>query len=266
MESNSLSTSLISISDAVLLQLIVSYTPEEAGVRSLQREIGAILRAKAVEYSEARDKAYATLSTRVDLIPGLGAIDVDKWGYNSEITLSELERILGPPRVEEDGAEESVIGVSTGLAYRGSGNGGILRKLYEYLTDSSLNLLNSFTTNFLFLDIESTSFPGNGALKLTGQLGEVISESAILAFAWVKSHAYELGIAKSRDENIFKTIDLHVHLPAASTKKDGPSAGVAMVVAMVSLLKGIAVIKGIAMTGEVTLRGKVQAVGGIKEK
>lgn len=243
----------------------MSYTPEEAGVRSLQREIGAILRAKAVEYSEARDRAYATLSTRVDLTPGEGALDIERWGYNSEITIAELERILGPGKVEQDQAEESVIGVSIGLAYRGSGNGGILRKLFKLNILILICLIVSIR-DLYFSDIESTSFPGTGALKLTGQLGEVISESAILAFAWVKSHAYELGIVNSREENIFKFIDIHIHLPAASTKKDGPSAGVAMVVAMVSLLKKIPVLKGLAMTGEVTLRGKVQAVGGIKEK
>lgn len=77
--------------------------------------------------------------------------------------------------------------------------------------------------------------PGHGSFELTGQLGDVISESAHLAFAWVKSHAYELGISSSKNEDVFKEIDIHLHLPSGSIKKDGPSAGVAMVVAMVSL-------------------------------
>lgn len=77
--------------------------------------------------------------------------------------------------------------------------------------------------------------PGKGSFHLTGQLGDVISESARLAFAWVKAHAYELGISSTKDEDVFKDIDVHLHLPSGSIKKDGPSAGVAMVVAMVSL-------------------------------
>lgn len=87
------------------------------------------------------------------------------------------------------------------------------------------------------LFIESTSMPGHGTFELTGQLGDVISESAHLAFAWVKSHAYELGISAGKDEDVFKNINIHLHLPSGSIKKDGPSAGVAMVVAMVSLSK-----------------------------
>jgi ATP-dependent Lon protease len=89
------------------------------------------------------------------------------------------------------------------------------------------------------IDIETTLMPGTGRFHLTGQLGEVISESARLAFAWVKSHAFHLGIADSYEHDVFKNVDLHLHLPAGSVKKDGPSAGVAMVVAIVSLSKTI---------------------------
>ena len=85
------------------------------------------------------------------------------------------------------------------------------------------------------IDIETTLMPGTGRFHLTGQLGEVISESAHLAFAWVKSHAHELGISDKADHDVFKHVDLHLHLPAGSVKKDGPSAGVAIVVAIVSL-------------------------------
>ena len=114
--------------------------------------------------------------------------------------------------------------------------------------------------------------PGNGALHLTGQLGSVITESAQLAFAWIKSHAYELGITpkaeigSEKEKNVFRDLDIHIHLPSGGVKKDGPSAGVAMVVAMVSLMRGMKVNHGVAMTGEITLRGNVTAVGGIKEK
>jgi hypothetical protein len=108
--------------------------------------------------------------------------------------------------------------------------------------------------------------PGTGGFKLTGQLGEVITESANLALAWVKSHSYELGISPSRTEDIFKHIDIHIHLPSGSVKKDGPSAGVAMVCALVSLLRDMPILGRLAMTGEITLRGNVTPVGGIKEK
>lgn len=116
------------------------------------------------------------------------------------------------------------------------------------------------------IDIESSFFPGSGALKLTGSLGPVITESAQLSFAWVKSHAYELELATSNVEDIFKSIDLHVHIPSGSIKKDGPSAGVAITIAIVSLFRKIKVIEGLAVTGEITLRGQITPVGGIKEK
>lgn len=86
-----------------------------------------------------------------------------------------------------------------------------------------------------YTDIETALMPGSGRFHLTGQLGEVISESARLAFAWVKSRSFELGISDKPGHDVFKHVDLHLHLPAGSVKKDGPSAGVAIVVAIVSL-------------------------------
>lgn len=97
-------------------------------------------------------------------------------------------------------------------------------------------------------------------------MGDVISESAQLALSWVKSNAYELGLALEKKDDVMRDIDLHLHLPAGSVKKDGPSAGVALVLSMVSLLSGHALNPTLAMTGEITLRGKVTPVGGIKEK
>ncbi|KAJ8291979.1 Lon protease 2, peroxisomal [Rhodotorula toruloides] len=230
LRANALTPSLISLSDETILYLITHYT-REAGVRSLERQIGSVCRAKAVEYAEARD------AVKDEVKEG----EVPE-GYRVEVTKEDVERMLGPSRFDPDELEkEAWIGVVNGLAYQGSGNGGILH-------------------------IETTSHPGTGAFHLTGSLGDVISESAHVAFAWVKAHAYELGISHARDEDVFKRLDVHLHLPAGAVKKDGPSAGVAMVVALVSLMRGIAPRKGIAMTGEITLRGAVTPVGGIREK
>ncbi|KPV71847.1 uncharacterized protein RHOBADRAFT_39869 [Rhodotorula graminis WP1] len=225
LRANALESSQLSMSDAVLLRLVTAYT-REAGVRSLERAVGSVCRAKAVELAES---------------DGGEGDSARKTGYVAEVTEDDLERILGPPRWEDDEDDGARVGVATGLAYQGSGNGGILH-------------------------IETTHTPGTGTFSLTGQLGSVISESAHVALAWVKAHAYELGIAADRDSNAFAKLDLHLHLPAGSIKKDGPSAGVALVVAIVSLMRGIPPRAHTAMTGEVTLRGLVTPVGGIKEK
>ncbi|GAA6025401.1 hypothetical protein JCM11491_005607 [Sporobolomyces phaffii] len=241
---NGLDKSLVSLPDSTLLAMIQHYT-REAGVRTLERMIGAVCRAKAVEYSQARDRARtpdadADAETDANRFVGLGAIISE--GYRPEVKPEDLESILGNARHDVDElAPIGKVGVATGLAYQGSGNGGILH-------------------------IETTLMPGSGRFHLTGQLGEVISESAHLAFAWVKSHAYSLGISTKRDQDVFKHVDLHLHLPAGSVKKDGPSAGVALVVAIVSLMKGVPPQARTAMTGEITLSGDVTPVGGIKEK
>lgn len=112
------------------------------------------------------------------------------------------------------------------------------------------------------LYIESSYSKGKGHLSLTGNLGDVMKESATLALEYIKSHSKEIGI----DDKIFEENDIHVHVPAGAVPKDGPSAGITMVTALVSSLTGRKVKKAIAMTGEITLRGKVLPVGGIREK
>ena len=149
----------------------------------------------------------------------------------------DLEAILGGRRFENEVAERtSVPGVATGLAWTPVGG------------------------DILF--VEATRIPGKGDLILTGQLGDVMRESATAALSLVKSRAADLGI----DEKLFEKSDIHVHVPAGAIPKDGPSAGVAMFTALASLLTGRKVRADTAMTGEISLRGLVLPVGGIKQK
>ena len=150
---------------------------------------------------------------------------------------SDLEAILGPERYTNEMAERTDIsGVATGLAWTAVGG------------------------DILF--IEATRMPGKGGMTLTGQLGDVMKESAQAALSYARAQCYELGF----DEDVFKKYDLHIHIPAGAIPKDGPSAGVTMLTAIVSLLSGVKVRADVAMTGEITLRGNVLPVGGIKEK
>ncbi|KAI8366033.1 ATP-dependent protease La [Radiomyces spectabilis] len=212
----------VTMEDHVLLKMAENYT-RESGVRSFERTIAAVVRAKCVELADLRDQ---------------GKEDE----YIAQVKLDDLESILGIAIFEKEVAErDSVPGVVTGLAYSGSGNGGILF-------------------------VESTKMPGKGDLQLTGSLGEVIKESAQIALSWVKAHAHELKIAATQQVNIVEHYDVHIHVPGGAVPKDGPSAGVTLVCSLVSLFSGYYVPTTTAMTGEVSLRGQVLPVGGIKEK
>jgi ATP-dependent Lon protease len=211
LEANGLKPEQAEIDDTALSRIIESYT-REAGVRSLEREIGRMLRHIAVEVAEG-----ATGPKHVDV--------------------AMVEKILGAPRFENEIAMRSTVpGVATGLAWTPVGG------------------------DILF--IEATRAQGGGKLVLTGQLGEVMRESAQAALSLVKSMAGTLKI----DATSFDKSDIHVHVPAGATPKDGPSAGVAMFIALTSLLTGRTVRSDTAMTGEISLRGLVLPVGGIKEK
>ncbi len=154
-----------------------------------------------------------------------------------KIDASQLAAYLGPPRFFREAAlEHPQPGVATGLAWTPTGG------------------------DILF--IEAVRMPGKGRLKLTGQLGEVMKESADAALSYIRARAPFLGI----EEDFFEEVDLHIHVPAGSIPKDGPSAGLAMLTALVSLLSERPMKKGLAMTGEITLRGDVLPVGGIKNK
>lgn len=192
-------------------KIVEGYT-RESGVRGLEKQIAKMVRyaAKSVAMEEE---------------------------YNVKVTTEDVEKVLGPARLERDKYENNdVAGVVTGLAWTSVGG------------------------DILF--IESILSKGKGNMTITGNLGNVMKESATIALQYIKSHAEDLGI----DPELFEKYNIHIHVPEGATPKDGPSAGVTMLTSLVSLFTQRKVKKSIAMTGEITLRGKVLPVGGIKEK
>ncbi|MEY3123677.1 MAG: hypothetical protein RLZZ573_197, partial [Pseudomonadota bacterium] len=201
----------LDLTDAAIVAIIRDYT-REAGVRNLERQIGAVCRRSALRVAEGETQS----------------IVVDEAG---------LAEVLGPPKFENEVALRAATpGVATGLAWTPSGG------------------------DILF--VEASRTVGTGRLILTGQLGEVMKESAQAALTLVKSRAKSLGL----DPGAFEKTDVHVHVPAGAIPKDGPSAGVAMFIALASLFTNRPVRNDVAMTGEISLRGLVLPVGGIKEK
>ncbi|RUM89515.1 MAG: endopeptidase La, partial [Thermodesulfatator sp.] len=211
LEAHGLTRKNLVIEKRALVKIISEYT-REAGVRNLERQIGAICRGVA--------RQVAT-------------------GHGEKIVLKvrSLEEYLGKPRYISDVAERtSVPGVATGLAWTPSGG------------------------DILF--IEATRMPGSGKLTLTGQLGDVMKESAETALSYIRSKACDFNI----HQDVFKTEDVHIHVPAGAIPKDGPSAGITIAIALISLFTERPVRPDVAMTGEITLRGLILPVGGIKEK
>ncbi|KAH9044893.1 ATP-dependent protease La [Lactarius deliciosus] len=250
---NGLSEPHVQLTEPALLKTVTHYT-REAGVRSLERSIGGIVQFKAVEWAahvDAHGLAPSSLPAPLPSVSEASDALVKRSkeggvGYNPIVEADELEKILGLSRYDgEDRDREARRGVVWGLVVTGMGEGEIM-------------------------PVESIATPGSGHLKLTGSLGDVIKESAELALSWVKTHSYDLGITSKRAQDPLRIpdamIDIHLHLPAGAQKKDGPSAGVAMVCAMVSFLTGKCVSPTTAMTGEITLRGRVSPVCGVKEK
>ena len=210
-KNHGLKASDISLPAKTLEKLIQSYT-REAGVRSLDRTIGSVMRNIAKKVAMEDD-------------------------YNHKISPTELEDILGPTKINPDKYQKvDVTGVAVGLAWTSVGG------------------------DILF--IEASTSKGKGKLSLTGNLGDVMKESATTALSYIKAHSDELGI----DPEVFEKIDLHIHVPEGAVPKDGPSAGITMLSAITSALTGKLVKPHLAMTGEITLRGQVLPVGGIKEK
>jgi ATP-dependent Lon protease len=211
LEATGLTPEQCAIEEDAIRAIIRDYT-REAGVRNLERDIGAICHRVAMRIAESD-----TTSVRI------GA--------------DQLHAILGPRRFESEVAmRTSVPGVATGLAWTPTGG------------------------DILF--VEAAKVPGNGKLILTGQLGEVMKESAQAALSLVKARASMLGV----DPPAFEKSDIHVHVPAGAIPKDGPSAGVAMFIALASLLTGRTARSDTAMTGEISLRGLVLPIGGVKNK
>ncbi len=194
------------------LEKIVEGYTRESGVRGLEKHIAKMVRfaAKSIAMEEE---------------------------YNIKVTDEDVEKVLGPARLERDKYENNeVAGVVTGLAWTSVGG------------------------DILF--IESILSKGKGQLNITGNLGQVMKESATIAMEYIKSNADSFGI----DPDVFDKYNVHIHVPEGATPKDGPSAGITMLTSLVSLFTQRKVKKSLAMTGEITLRGKVLPVGGIKEK
>ena len=202
----------LTITDAAIRAVIHGYT-REAGVRNLEREIGALCRKAARRRAEGDDASLA-------------------------ITPEVVTQMLGAPTFIEEEIEERTKdpGVAIGLAWTPAGG------------------------DVLF--VEASRMAGAGSLTLTGQLGDVMKESARAALSWFRAHAGAYGA----DAEFFKKAEIHLHVPSGAIPKDGPSAGITMVTALASELTGRPVRGDIAMTGEITLSGRVLPVGGIKEK
>jgi ATP-dependent Lon protease len=211
LEDTGLTPEQCEITEDAIRAVITGYT-REAGVRNLEREIGAICHHVAMKVAEGQESRM-------------------------RIEEKDLHDILGAQKFENEVAmRTSVPGVATGLAWTPTGG------------------------DILF--IEGARVPGNGKLILTGQLGDVMKESAQAALSLVKARASTLGI----DQSVFEKSDIHLHVPAGAIPKDGPSAGVAMFTALTSLLTGRTVRNDVAMTGEISLRGLVLPIGGVKNK
>jgi ATP-dependent Lon protease len=202
--------SAVTVTDSAIDRTIDEYT-REAGVRSLEREMGNL----------ARKSARKIVSEKAKTL---------------KIEDKNLEDFLGIPKFHKERNSFNGVGVSTGLAWTEVGG--------------------------VTMAIEVVQMPGKGELKLTGKLGTVMQESAQAALSYLKSISASLGVSADN----FKNFDYHIHVPEGATPKDGPSAGIAIATALVSLMTGRPVHESLAMTGEMTLRGRVLPIGGLKEK
>jgi ATP-dependent Lon protease len=211
LKEHGLTTDNLKIAKPQLEKIVEGYT-RESGVRGLEKQIAKVVR-------------YAAKSIAMEQ------------EYSVKITNEDIEKILGPARLERDKYEgNDVPGVVTGLAWTSVGG------------------------DILF--IESILSKGKGSLTITGNLGQVMKESATIAMEYIKANAEEFGI----DQKELESKNVHIHIPEGATPKDGPSAGITMLTSLVSSFTGRKVKSRLAMTGEITLRGKVLPVGGIKEK
>ncbi|WP_313254258.1 endopeptidase La [Stenotrophomonas acidaminiphila] len=226
LKANGLQPEELAIEEGAIRDIVRYYT-RESGVRNLEREIAKICRKVVKEIALAGPQPARKAARKATKKPkALVVVDA-----------ANLDRYLGVRRFDFGRAEEeNEVGLVTGLAWTEVGGD--------------------------LLQIESTLIPGKGAVTLTGQLGNVMKESATAALSVVRARAQALGI----DVDFLQKHDVHLHVPDGATPKDGPSAGIAMVTSLVSTLTRVPVKADVAMTGEITLRGRVTAIGGLKEK
>ncbi len=219
---NGLRPTEIAFSDAALLRIIREYT-YESGVRNLEREVGSVCRKVSTQIAENLPPSSEDKSPEIAPV---------------QIGTAEVVQHLGKRKhfLEELGERINRPGVSVGLVVTSAGG------------------------DITF--VEATRMPGKGGLILTGQLGDVMKESAQAALSYIRSQADQMGI----DAKSFADYDIHIHVPAGAVPKDGPSAGITIATALASLLTGRSIADRLAMTGEITLRGQVLPVGGIKQK
>ncbi|WOG87074.1 hypothetical protein DCAR_0206294 [Daucus carota subsp. sativus] len=262
LDQHGLSSNFLKIPEAMMKLIIERYT-REAGVRNLERNLASLARAAAVRVAEQehvlplKKDVHQISSPLLESRLGESAeveMEVISMGDNHEISSdfrinsplivdeSMLEKVLGPPRFDDKETAERVAapGISVGLVW------------------------TAFGGEVQF--VEATSMAGKGDLHLTGQLGDVIKESAQIALTWVRARATDLKLAAAKETNLLDGRDVHIHFPAGAIPKDGPSAGVTLVTALVSLFSHTRVRSDTAMTGEMTLRGLVLPVGGVKDK
>ena len=193
---------------------------------------------KAMIEDYTREAGVRTLERTAASVCRKAAVKMLDSGKRSmNVGVKTLRELLGAPKyLREDPEKEPRIGVVNGLAWTSVGGE--------------------------LLEVECSLMPGKGSLKLTGQLGDVMKESAEAAFSWVRAHSKELKL----EDDFYQKLDIHIHVPEGAVPKDGPSAGVTMATALVSALTGTPVRQNVAMTGEITLRGRVLPIGGLKEK
>lgn len=244
MERHGLTKKDLSVSGAALEKIIHNYT-REAGVRNLERRIGDICRKAAREILEEQMREKSLQKTKSLKAAEVKAEKADKKAVKDgsgrekmiRVTEKNLEKYLGREKIQfEDACEADQVGIVRGLAWTSVGG------------DT--------------LEIEVNVMPGKGVLQLTGQMGDVMKESAQTALSYVRSAADRYGVKNS----YFEKHDIHIHIPEGAVPKDGPSAGITMAAAMMSAVTNRLVPAKLAMTGEVTLRGRVLPIGGLKEK
>ena len=230
-EAHGLDDDHLEIETEALQEIIGRYT-REAGVRNLERRLADVCRGVAVKVAETQSNGMAKKGDEDG-----GEEHVEEAFEKAVIAKDDLYDFLGPERYAYDVAERtSDPGVATGLAWTAAGG------------------------DILF--IETTKMHGRGELLLTGQLGDVMKESARAALSFIRSRAEEYGLSP----DFLKDVDIHIHVPAGAIPKDGPSAGITLFSSLLSLLTDRRISSDVAMTGEITLRGSILPVGGIKEK